>query len=199
MRRLILAMSAALWLAACSSGGSTSSTGGSITGATSGTTGLFMFVILTPPDFSSDTKSSDCTVPPDGVIDQFVTSDIGSVTITIRDNSLVATTSNKGVVFTSYTVSYTPITPGGPALASRRQSESIPVVLGDDDEASATAPVVLVELDTTKPEFNARNPAGKVYTYNITVTFRGSRIDTGAPVAVSGSTSMELGDFCEGT
>lgn len=196
MRRMLLALTLSVLLAGCSSGGGTSG-GSGVAGFTSGTTGLIILATLEPATFSSDTVASDCDVPPDGVVDQFLTSDVGSMTITIRDNSLVSTGTEKGVLFTSYTVSFKPVTAGAPVLASRTQGQNLSVLLRGGDETSGTVSVVLVELDTTKPEFRAKNPQNRVFTYNISVTFRGSRVDTGEVVTVTATTPMELGDFCD--
>jgi hypothetical protein len=196
MRRMLLALALSVVLAGCSSGGGTSG-GGSTAGLTAGTTGLTIIATLTPDTFSSDTVASDCTVPPDGEIEQRLTSDNGSVTITIRDNSLVSTGTEKGVLFTSYTVNFNPVSAGAPALSSRTQGQNLAVLLGDGKEADGTVSVVLVELDTTKPEFRAKNTTGSVFTYSISVVFRGTRVDTGEIVSVTATAPMELGDFCD--
>ncbi len=198
MRRLILALVAPLMLAACSSGGGTSDSGSGVAGFNSGSTGLFIVATLAADTFSSDTVPSDCDVPPDGVVEQRLTTDNGTISVTVRDTAIVSTSANKGIVFTSYTVAFTPVTPGAPALATRTHGQSIPVILGTAAEASAEAQVILVELDTTKPEFASKNTTGRTFTYNIAVTLRGSRIDTGEAVTVTARTSMELGNFCGG-
>ena len=197
MRRLLIALAVPLVLVGCSSGGGTSGSGSGIAGVSSGTTGLVIVGVLDAESFSSDTLASDCTVPPDGVIDQFVTTDLGTMTITVRDTSIVATSNNKGVNFQTYSVSFRPVSAGAPALATRSFSKSFSIILGGSDEASAQTSVVLVELDTTKPEFNAKNTTGGVFTYSVSVTYRGSRIDTGEAVSVTASTNIELGDFCD--
>ncbi len=197
MRRLILALAAPLVLAACSSGGGTSDSGSGVAGFNTGTTGLFIVAVLTPENFSSDAFPSDCDEPPDDVIEQRISTDTGTITVTVRDTSIVTTTANKGIVFSSYTVSFSPVSAGAPALASRTHGQSIPVILGTSDEASAEAEVILVELDTTKAEFRAKNPTGVTYTYSVTVTLRGSRIDTGQSVSVSARAPIEIGDFCD--
>lgn len=199
MRQFIMALAATALLAGCSSGGDTSSGGTGVAGITAGKTGLLIFAVLDAEEFSVDTVPDDCTEPPDGVLDQFVTSSLGTATITIRDNSLVATGNNKGAIFTSYTVSFKPVSAGAPALASRSHGTNLPIILSGAEEATGEAGVVLVELDTTIPEFNAKNATGAVFTYSVTVTFRGTRTDTGQTVTVSATTTMELGNFaCEG-
>ncbi len=199
MRRLFPALLASLVLAACSSGGGESDSGSGVAGFNAGTTGLVLIATVTPDTFSSDAFTSDCTEPPDDVFEQRINTDFGDANIIIRDTSLVSTNQNKGVVFNTYTVSFSPVSPGAPALTTRSHGQSIPIFLGTASEASADTQVVLVELDTTKAEFRAKNPSGAVFTYNIVVTFRGSRIDTGAAVSVTARTTMEIGEFCNAT
>src|SRR5690606_39320762 len=130
-------------------------------------------------------------------VEQFITTDAGTASITVRDSSLVGTNSNKGVLFNTYTVSYQPLTAGAPALSSRVHGQSVPIFLGTSDTASAEIPVLLVELDTTKVEFRNKNPLGTVYSYRVTTTFRGVRTDTNQAASVSASTTIEIGEFCE--
>lgn len=197
MQRMLTAIIAPLVLAACSSGEGTSGSGGGVAGVNSGSTGLSIFATLAAESFSSDAWESDCDEDEEGIIEQRISSDLGSASITVRDTSLVTTNTNKGVLFNSYTVSYQGISGGAPALASRVQGESVPIFLGNADTASAEVSVVLVELDTTKAEFRRKNPTRNVYTYRVTTTFRGVRTDTNQAVTVSASTPIEFGDFCE--
>src|SRR5690606_96387 len=132
-------------------------------GVNSGSTGLSIFATLAAESFSSDAWDG-CPEDEEGVIEQRISSDHGTASITVRDTSLVTTNANKGVLFNSYTVSYQGISGGAPALANRVQGESVPIFLGNADTASAEVPVVLVELDTTKAEFRLKNPARNVYT-----------------------------------
>ncbi len=199
MGRIILALLAPLLLAACSSGGGTSNSSAGVSGFTAGTTGLLIVGTLAVDNFSIDTRSSDCTIPPDGVVDNIVTSDLGTMSITIRDTSEVPIARGKGVIFTSYTVSYTPSTQGAPPLTQRSHSQSLPILIDDEssgDDVTEEASVIIAELDTTKPEFNARNTGNRIFTYTVTVTFRGRRTDTDQAVSVAASASIEMGDFC---
>ncbi len=197
MRGLILALVSLIFLSACSSGGSNTTSGSGITNFTSGTTGLRLSATLATESFSSDTVASDCSG--DGTVDQMISSDLGTITITVNDTSTVTTSNDKGIDFTSYTVSYRPVTAGAPALSSRSHGQSLPVFLGTAKTATATASVILVELDTTKPEFAVKNTTGAIFTYNLTVTYSGRRTDTGEAVRVSATVPIELGNFCEAT
>ncbi len=199
MRGLILALVSLIFLSACSSGGSNTTSGSGITNFTSGTTGLRLSATLATESFSSDTVASDCSIPEDGTIDQRLSSDLGTITITVNDTSTVTTSNDKGIDFTSYTVSYRPVTAGAPALSSRSHGQSLPVFLGTAKTATASASVIVVELDTTKPEFAVKNTTGAIFTYNLTVTYSGRRTDTGEAVRVSATVPIELGDFCETT
>ncbi|KAA3627492.1 MAG: hypothetical protein DWQ08_07690, partial [Proteobacteria bacterium] len=178
MRHFILALAASVLLAGCSSGGDSSS-GGGVVGVAAGTTGLLIFVVLEANDLSVDTVPDDCSNPLDGVLDQLVSTAVGTANVTVRDNSIIATGNNKGVIFTSYTISFKPVSGGAPALQSRAHGTNLPIILAGAEEATGDIGVVLIELDTTIPEFNAKNPAGNVYTYTVTITLRGSRTDTG--------------------
>ncbi|MCZ7600470.1 MAG: hypothetical protein M5U09_25845 [Gammaproteobacteria bacterium] len=158
MQRMLTAIITPLVLAACSSGEGTSGSGGGVAGVNAGATGLSIFATLAAESFSSDARESDCDEDEEGIIEQRISSDLGTASITVRDTSLVTTNANKGVLFNSYTVSYRGISGGAPALANRVQGESVPIFLGNADTASAEVPVVLVELDTTKAEFRLKNP-----------------------------------------
>ena len=200
MRAIILSLVTALLISACSPGGSTTSTGATgITGFTSGTTGLTLFATVTSTDFSIDTSGITCTIDPlvDPItFDQFVTTSSGTFSVTINDTSAIPTNSDRGVLFTDYTVSWAGISPGAPFLSSRTFSTTFSVLLNGTSNATGSAAIIIADIDSTKPEFTSLNPAGFAFTYSVVVTYRGSRIDTGEAVSVSASTTVELANFC---
>ncbi|MFT5111339.1 MAG: hypothetical protein ACI8P9_000658 [Parasphingorhabdus sp.] len=225
MRGLIIAFCATFLFSACSSnGGGTSGGTGSI-GVNAGSTGLIITAVLTSTNLSADTHLNVCSVTlPTGftfdsfdgsgnvlasedatgivaingsavvVLEDGITTETGTIAISITDTG-PATTPNKAINFTRYTVSYTSPTPGAPAIGSRTHAISLPVVLAGATVVSTSQSVLLVELDTSRPTFVSSNPAGTVFTYTVRVSITGTRLDTREVFTVSGLVSMELGDF----
>ena len=197
-RRIILTLIPLFLLgASCSSGVDQSSAGGA--GTNTGTTGLVIFAVVEPEEFSSNAFSVDCTVPPDGTIDTFPETDTGSFTVTVSDpQNVFGTGPQQGVTLQSYVVSYTPINQGIPiplTPKSRGQTQNIP--LSGTTASTLTFTVILVDLET-KAEYASRD-SGSANTYNVTVTYTGRDFVSGQTVQVVATTQMELGAFCPGT
>lgn len=179
---------------ACSPGVDPSSAGG--VGTNSGTTGLILFATLTPENFSSNAFAIDCTVPPDGVIDEFPTTDSGDFSVTVQDPTGIFATQSQGITLDTYVVSYTPINQGVPiplTPKSRGQTQVIP--LGGGTSSSLSFTVILIDLET-KAEYATRD-SGSPNTYNVTVTYQGRDFISGTPVQVVATAQMELGAFCD--
>jgi len=200
MRGFFTTLALSLLLSACSPGSSTTSSGSAgVTGFTAGTTGLNLFAVLSSEEFSIDASGITCTIDPrvdEITLDSFITTDTGTFAITITDTSLLPTNLDRGILFTSYTVAWKGISARAPALSSRTHSQTLSVNLAGGSSATGTAGIIVADLESTKAQFMSRNPTGTPFTYNLTVTYRGVRIDTGETVSVGATTTVEMGNFC---
>jgi len=207
MRGFFLALVTSVLLSACSSGGSTSTGGSQVGGNNAGSTGLIIYATLSMDSFSIDVSSVKCDYvydpdnPTEVEYESPITTDTGTMTITVEDTSVVSTSSNKAVHLTDYTVSFQRKSSGSPTLTARDYSNSATMFLGDGGNATLALDVIIADLAGTKAEFRdqARDQYGFVYgvdSYVVTVTYRGRRGDTGEAVSVSATAHIEFGNFC---
>ena len=200
MRGIFTTLALSLLLSACSPGSSTTSSGSAgVTGFTAGTTGLSLFAVLTSEEFSIDASGITCTIDPrvdEITFDSFISTDTGTFDVTITDTSLLPTNSDRGILFTSYIVSWSGVSAGAPALSPRTHSQTLSVNLAGGSSATGSVEIIVADIEATKPQFIARNPTGVPFTYNLTVTYRGVRIDTGEAVSVGATTTVEMANFC---
>ena len=184
-------------LAGCSSGSSTSG-GGSNPVTDTGNTGLSVSAYLTVDSISADCWSNDCNNDGNITGTELIGTDQGTVNVTVTDLYNQYAKENQGVTFTSYTITYSGVSPSAPALPSRTLGTTFQIPLDGSSSATATTTVILVELDTTKATFATLNPGPNMttYSYKITLTFFGKDWVNNENIKMVVTTTMELGNFC---
>ncbi len=182
-------------LSGCSSGSSTSG-GGSNPVTDTGNTGLSVSGYVTPATTSADCWSTDCNYDSKVTGTEIISTDVGTLNVTVTDLYNQYTNVNQGVTFTSYTISYSSSAAGAPALPSRTIATTIQIPLSGNSSASVSTSVTLVEVATTKTTFASLNPSKTPYSYTITLTFHGKDWINNENITMVIKTTMEFGDFC---
>lgn len=177
-------------LAACSSGVSNSGGGGA--GTDTGSTDLIAIMSVAPESFSSDAFASD--TDDDGEIDQLVSADFAEVEITVTDPLGKFSNVFQGVTFTSFEVRYIRGSGGAPKLGPRKVAGSLNLTLSNGtDTQSLSIPIV---DNVTKKQFREQS-SGTPMNYIVEVRAVGRDIATNTRIVVTGSVTIEIGEFVE--
>lgn len=158
--------------------------------------GLSISASVTPSSISVDSWASDCTVPPDGTIDQKLSTHTGTLNVTVYDIYKKYTNVTQGVTFTRYTISYSSNNPNAIALASRTVNENIQIPLAGANSATLSKTVEVVELETKTAFRNGWTSQSLPISYTVTMVFYGKDWLTNSDIKVTVTTEVEIGDFC---
>lgn len=207
MRHLYLILLPALLVSACSSGVTQSKAGGA--GTSTGSTGLLVFGTVEPNPTVSNAVA-DCTPAPtpgpggsttprgDGINDTLRQPIVGTLMATVQDPRGIYAFpfQPQGVTYDSYSITYTPITPGGTRLSPRNfQAITITIPLqGVTTPVTVTDSIILMDLETLR-EF-ANGDSGSPNTYSLRITYRGRDFINGEPITMVINHQVQVGGFC---
>jgi hypothetical protein len=142
---------------------------------------------------SIDSIQDDCS---DGVsevpdLEEF-TSRTGTFTITILNvGDLTGGLFPTGILLESYQVSFTPFSPGAPGLS---KSPVYPNPSSTINGSTSISTVVIVDAASVLPEYQAKNPAGVIHNYVVTVNMRGRTL-AGDRFLITATLLIEFGNF----
>lgn len=196
MMRMLGLLTLIMFLTACSSGVSTDGAGGA--GSDDGGTGLVIFATISPNSISSDAfpdAGEDADM--DGIPDTLgtISTDQGTVSITVSDPFGIFSRNFQGVTFERYTVSYFSSDPAAPPLSTKAFNDTLNIVL-NNGQGVGTLSIFLVDLPT-KAEFRRRASGSTVFNYDVTVTITGRDFINNATITVVVRTTIEMGDFVD--
>lgn len=185
----------------CSSGGGTSGA----SGGNALTVGSFLLTATLSMNGSAsiDSIQDDCSdeEPEEPDVEEPVlvkhdleefTSRTGTFTITILNvGDLTGGLFPTGILLESYQVSFTPFSPGAPGLS---KSPVYPNPSSTINGATSISTVVIVDAASVLPEYQAKNPAGVIHNYVVTVNMRGRTL-AGDPFVITATMLIEFGNF----
>ncbi len=192
MKKKISAILVACYIVVgCSSGGGTSGA----SGGNALTVGSFLLTATLAMNGSAsiDSIQDDCSdeesEEPD--LEEF-TSRTGSFTITILNvGDLTGGLFPTGILLESYQVSFSPFTPGAPGLSN---SPVYPNPSSTINGSTSISTVVIVDSASVLPEYQAKNPAGVIHNYVVTVNMRGRTL-AGDGFVTTATVLIEFGNF----
>lgn len=190
MTRLFTILLTIFGLTACSSGVSNSGAGAVGTNCQSGGLNLVCTATIAMSSTTVDACPSD--TDGDGVVDEVLGTDTGTLTITVTDPLGQFSQVFQGMTFDSYDVSYASGDGRAPGLGPRQFANTLAITLSDSTgSGSVTIPIVDV---ASKNEFEAGASCSTFFPYQVTVRANGRDFATNTPVVVVARISIQIGD-----